>query len=185
MDKIDLEYGASLDSVAFIDRLNYVSPFARLNYHVSESGTLGVGYSSGAPPVDLVTSSDKDSLQEDMAALTLFPRVSLRDSSAYVQRTQTFEVGYRYVKGSRTYTVGAYRETVANGALTMSAPSDFYDGGDLLPELSSNSSVFNIGNYSRMGYMASVSQTLDENYGHAGIWRRRHTANGGTRTLTT
>ena len=32
MDKIDLEYGASLDSVAFIDRLNYVSPFARLNY---------------------------------------------------------------------------------------------------------------------------------------------------------
>ena len=26
--------------------------------------------------------------------------------------------------------------------------------GDLLPELSSDSSVFNIGNYSRMGYMA-------------------------------
>jgi hypothetical protein len=164
MDKIDLEYGASLDSVAFIDRLNYVSPFARLNYHVSESGTLGVGYSSGAPPVDLVSSSDKDSLQEDMTALTMFPRVSLRNGSAFVQRTQTVEVGYRYAKGSRTYTVGAYREMVANGALTMSAPSGFYDRGDLLPELSSESSVFNIGNYSRLGYMASVSQALNENY---------------------
>jgi hypothetical protein len=114
--------------------------------------------------VDLVTSSDKDSLQEDMTALTLFPRVSLRNGSAFVQRTQTVEVGYRYAKGSRTYTVGAYRETVANGALTMSAPSGFYDRGDLLPELSSESSVFNIGNYSRMGYMASVSQALNENY---------------------
>jgi hypothetical protein len=184
-DKMDLEYGASLDSVAFLDRLNYVSPFARLNYHVSESGTLGVGYSSGAPPVDLVSSSDTDSLQEDMTALAMFPRVSLRNGSAFVQRTHTVEIGYRYAKGSRTYTVGAYRETVTNGALTMTAPSGFYGGGDLLPELSSDSSVFNIGNYSRTGYMASVSQALNENYTLTLAYGDGGTLRTDGRTLTT
>ena len=29
-DGIDLDYGASMDSVTYIDRLNYLSPFARL-----------------------------------------------------------------------------------------------------------------------------------------------------------
>jgi hypothetical protein len=44
----------------------------------------------------------------------------------------------------------------------MSTPADFVFP-DLLPELSSNSSVFNIGNYSRSGFTASVAQQLGEN----------------------
>lgn len=92
-DDIDLEYGASLDSLSFVDRLNYISPFARLNYRVGGNGTVAMAYSSGMPPVELIGSArEKDengSLQQDMSALTFFPRISVRNGTAAVQRTQT------------------------------------------------------------------------------------------------
>jgi hypothetical protein len=46
----------------------------------------------------------------------------------------------------------------------MSTPDGFYYPNDLLPELSSRSSVFNIGNYSRSGYTASVTQAFAEDF---------------------
>jgi hypothetical protein len=75
------------------------------------------------------------------------------------------EMGYRVVRGSRTYSVGTFHEAVANAALTMMAPSGLYEDGDLLPELSSRSSVFNVGSFSRTGYTASVTQALGDDYG--------------------
>jgi len=178
-DSIDLEYGASLDTVTFMDRLNYISPFARLNYRLGNKGSVSAAYSSGMPPVDLIGSGkDADAnLQQDVSALTMFPRVSVRDGTPAVQRTQTLEMGYRVSKGSRTYSLGFYHENVSNGALTMTAPSGFYSSSELLPELSSINSVFNIGNYARTGMMASVSQSLGENlavtlaYGDGGTLR--------------
>jgi carboxypeptidase family protein len=59
VDGIELEYGASLDSVTFIDRLNYVSPFARLTYHLGDKSRVQIGYSSGAPPVELLQSQNE------------------------------------------------------------------------------------------------------------------------------
>jgi hypothetical protein len=187
-DSVDVEYGTSLDSVAFMGRLNYVSPFARLNYHLGGKGTVALAYSSGMPPVELVGSSREEDagLQQDISALTMFPRVSVRNGAPAVQRAQTMELGYHISEGSRTYSVGAYREIVNNGALTMTAPSGFYDNGELMPELSSASSVFNIGKYARTGMMASVSQALGESftvmlaYGDGGTLRtdgRRLTTN--------
>ncbi len=182
-EKILLEYGASLDTVSFMDRLNYLSPFARLSFNFDSKGTFAMAYSSGMPPVELLGSGkgaskeDNASLRQDMSALTMFPRVSVRNSTPYVQRTQTMELGYKVSEGSRTYSVGVYREQVANGALTMNAPSNFYEQGELLPELSSSSSVFNIGRYARTGMMASVTQTVGENlsvtmaYGDGGTLR--------------
>ena len=74
-DGIDLDYGASIDSVTYVDRLNYLSPFARLTAKIGP-GTLDIGYSSGAPPVDLLNAREVDgSLQADVAALNLLPQV--------------------------------------------------------------------------------------------------------------
>jgi hypothetical protein len=163
-DDIDFDYGVSFDSVTFVSRLNYLSPFARLNYHLGHKGTASVGYSSGAPPIELLNSrEDRDaSLQQDMAALGMLPRVSIRQGQQRVQRTQNVEVGYNIEIGSRTYSVGIYREAVSNAALTMSAPENFYDSNELLPELSSRSSVFNVGGYKRTGYTASVQQAVGD-----------------------
>jgi len=178
-DSILLEYGASLDTVSFMDRLNYISPFARLTFNTETKGSFAVAYSSGMPPVDLLGSPKEDDagLQQDISALSTFPRVSVRNGAPSVQRTQTMEIGYNLTEGSRTYSVGVYREMVGNGALTMTAPSDLYQQGDLLPELSSSSSVFNIGTYARTGMMAAVTQAVGENvsvtlaYGDGGTLR--------------
>ena len=95
LDRVDiaenilLEYGASLDTVSFMDRLNYVSPFARLSFNFDSKGTFAVAYSSGMPPVDLLDSPKRSikgedaSLQQDIAALTIFPRVSVRNGTPW------------------------------------------------------------------------------------------------------
>ena len=175
-DNLRMDYGATLESVQFLDRLNFMSPFARLSYDFEGLGVLEFGYSSGAPPVELLNNSqDMDAgLQAEMAALSLLPRVTLKDGRAHVQRTQNLELGYTLVVGSRTYTVGAYREAIENGALTLSAPSGFYDAANLLPDLSSNSYVFNIGRFKRYGYTASMTQALGDYsltlaYGSGGV----------------
>jgi hypothetical protein len=49
----------------------------------------------------------------------------------------------------------------------MSTPDGFYMNGDLLPELSSSSSVFNIGRYYSYGYTATLAQQLGEQYNAA------------------
>jgi hypothetical protein len=74
------------------------------------------------------------------------------------------EIGYEIEVGSRTFALAAYREGVANGALTMSTPEGFFLRGDMLPELSSSSSVFNIGAYQRYGYTATYTQRLGDRY---------------------
>jgi hypothetical protein len=165
-DDIQLEYGASLDSVTFMDRLNYFSPFARLTYSLGEFGKLQMAYSSGAPPLELLQGVNETdpTLQRDMMALAVLPRVSLRNGRALVQRSQNMEIGYEIEAGSRTFALAAYREGVANGALTMSTPDGFFLRGDMLPELSSSSSVFNIGAYQRYGYTATYTQRLGERY---------------------
>ena len=187
-DDIEFDYGASLDSVTFLDRLNYISPFARLTYRVGEHGTLSMAYSSGAPPLELLSprSTEVDSeLQRDMSALAVLPRVSLRGGAAQVQRTQNMEIAYTVDVGTRTFTIGAYREMVSNAALTMSAPDGFYFGGDLLPDLSSNSSVFNIGGFRRYGYNVSVTQSLGDDYSATLAYGRGGVLSSDNRTLGT
>jgi hypothetical protein len=65
---------------------------------------------------------------------------------------------------SRTYSVAAYRETVTNGTVTMVGPAGYPDA-DVLPDLSSNSSVFNLGQYASLGYMGAVTQAMGEHLG--------------------
>jgi hypothetical protein len=184
-DDLKLEYGVSLDSVSFVDRLNYFSPFARFTYDLGTRGTLQVAYSSGSPPTELAThlsgavdpevSSDGLGLTDNIAALALLPRVSLRDDRVEVQRTQNFEAGYEKIIGSRKFDVSAYHEIVSNGAFTMMAPDGLFMPGDVLPDISSNSSIVNVGSYQRNGYAASLTQALGDrlevsaSFGNAGI----------------
>jgi hypothetical protein len=166
LDQLNLEYGFSLESVSFLDRLNFVSPFARLTYG-SKHGMLRMAYSSGTQPTELLARDGEGDaeLAHDLSALGLLPRVSLRDGRAHVQRTQNMEIGVQRTEGSRTYSMGLYSESVSNAAFTMSAPVGFLPDRDLLPDLTSSSSVFNVGSFRRTGYSASVTQELGENFG--------------------
>lgn len=177
-DNVRMDYGMSLDSVSFLERLNYFSPFARLTYDAGDRGELQIAYSSGAPPLELFRDSAQEaesSLQQDITSLGVLPRVSLSNDHVHVQRTQTYEIGYEKVSGSRTYNLAAFHESVANAAVTMLAPANFYSSGDLLPDISSDSSIFNIGHFTRSGYLASLTQSFSNDleagaaFGSAGV----------------
>ncbi len=174
-DALRLEYGVSLDSISFVDHSNYYSPFARFTYDLGKLGTVQLAYSSGAPPTALSShpassmprdpearAADDLNLANSLDALALLPRVSLLNGQPKVQRTQDIEVGYEKAAGSRTFNLSGFREIVSNGALTVMAPGDLFAPGDILPDISSDSGILNIGNYQRYGYAASVTQAIGD-----------------------
>ncbi len=173
-ENLELEYGSTMESVTFLDRLNYFSPYARVTIKTGESSTLKAAFSSGQPPSELLQNSKESSLQKDISTLNLFPRISMRDGRAHVQRSENMEIGYRALFGSRSLSVATYREQVVNGAVLASGGSST---GDMLPDLFSNSQVFNIGSHSSIGYMATVTQNVGDRfsatfaYGSAGVLR--------------
>jgi hypothetical protein len=163
-DNLRLDYGFESQSISYLDRLNYVSPFMRATYDAGAQGRLRMAYSSGAHPTDLLARDAESSgnLDQDVATLALIPRVSLSDSHVAVERTQNFELGYERADGSRTYSLGAYQEYVSNAAFILAGATDFLPAADLLPDLGSNSNIFNLGTYQRTGYTAAVKQSLGE-----------------------
>ncbi len=174
-DHLRVEYGASLDSVNFmLARMNYMSPFARGSYDLGKYGSVRAGYSDGADPTQFLdrstTSSEiasTDSLNQDLVALALLPHLSLLDGRARMQRTHNAEAAYQRVDGSRTLAAGVYSESVTNASFMLSAPAGFLPMGDLLPDFGSNSSIFDVGNYHRMGYTVSAKQGLGD---HMDAW---------------
>ncbi|MGE5646616.1 MAG: carboxypeptidase-like regulatory domain-containing protein [Acidobacteriota bacterium] len=161
---VRFEYGMSIDSVTFLDRLNYFSPYGRVTYERAPGETIQVGYASGTPPAEAFMTagaSERDlELQQDLSALALFPRVSLHSGAARVQRNQSVEAGYSRKAGSRTYAVAAYDDYVTNAAVTMVGDLGMDFEQDLLPDLLSNSWTMNAGRYRSVGYMLSVAQQV-------------------------
>ncbi len=166
-DSLRLEYGATAESVSLLNRLNILSPFARLTYNLGPRDSIQVAYSSGAAATELAARGNDRagredvSLAHDLNALGTLPRVSVRNGRAEAQRTENIEAGYTKLSGSRTYSAGLYHERVSNGALTLAGSGDLFDG-DVLPDLGSQSSVFNIGKFNRWGYLASATQAIGE-----------------------
>ena len=172
-DDLRFDYGAALDSITFLDHLNYVSKFARLSYSLGDNGTVQLAYSSGAPPIQFLAANQPDNRAElsgnddaalaaDLAALSVLPRLSLRDGRAAVQHSQDYEIGYEKKLKSTTVDVTGYHESITNLAMTVSAPDELFSPNDLLPDISSKSSVLNAGSLQRFGYAASVTQVLGD-----------------------
>jgi hypothetical protein len=170
-DNLRLDYGTSLDSVSYMDHVNSLNQFGRLTYDLGVAGKLKVAYSSGAPPVELAMApqdreghapGDSEALAQDLAALAVLPRLSLLDGHAALQRSQDIEIGYEKKVHDTTLNLSAYRERVSNDAMTVVAPAGAFAPGDLLPDISSQNSIFDAGSYHRTGLAASVSQALGD-----------------------
>jgi hypothetical protein len=166
-DDLTLEYGSSVDSITFLDRVTYLSPFARLTYRVGSTGQIQAAYSNGAPPVELLPGSLRegdDGLQQDLAALSLLPRVSKRNDTVRVQRTEAYEIGYTHNAGDRVYMVSAYRERIGSGAVTVLDGVEQFDSRDLLPELNGNSAAYSLSRFVRQGVMIGITQQLSDDW---------------------
>lgn len=168
-DSLSLQYGVAMDSVTFMNHLSYFSPYARLVYSVDQDSDIEFAFTSGnarpglSEPVQSTEKSGNNTMQRDIGELGQFPLVSLRGGRAQVQRGQDFELSYSRTAGSRRFAVSGYHESVDNLALTISSPDGVFPTGDVLPDLFSGTSMFNAGNFSSMGYLASVTQKLGEN----------------------
>ncbi len=174
--RLRLDYGSAFDSISFMDHVSTVSPYARLTFDMGAAGALQAGFSSGVPPAAGLADAGapETQLQSDVAALAAMPRLSLMDGRTRVQRTQDVEIGYRKQMGSRTVQVSAYREAMSNMTLEAMGPEGVFAAGDLMPDAASNGSIFDAGNFNRMGYSASLTQALggrtevSASYGRAG-----------------
>ncbi len=163
-DKIRMDYGTSFDSISFMQRLNYISPYARLTCDLGWVGSVQVGYSFGAPPIEMLAHSGDPDLEmnRDLAALASLPQLTLQDGRAEVQQTQNLEIGYQKRAGSRVFGLDGYAERVSNAAAAMSGSAQSFDRGDVLPDISTSANVVNIGGYSRTGFSGSVTQHLGD-----------------------
>ncbi len=163
-DNLSLQYGFTLDSVSFVEHLNSFSPYARLVYSLGDNGEVALAYTSGNARPDLAGGSVQESdLQRDLNTLGLFPRLSLLAGRPKMQRGEEYELSYSRRLGSRQVQLSAYQESVTNAALNVLASDDVL-GGDLLPDMFGNNSVFNAGNYRSTGYTASLTQNLGERF---------------------
>lgn len=176
-DNVTLRYGLTLNSVAFLDRLNYASPYARLTWDLGNGSTLEVTYTAGDARPDLSAgpASEDADLQRDLNSLGLFPRMSLLNGRPRVQRGQEDEITYSHKAGSRTYSATVYHESISDAALTLVAPAGMYGSSDVMPDVFSDSSIFNAGDFHSTGYTGAITQDLGEHvsatlmYGGIGV----------------
>lgn len=164
-DNLTAQYGFALDMVSFVDHLNYLSPYARLDYEISPGSDLEFAYTAGNARPGLTGPDEQpdEDLQRGLDTLALYPRLSMLNGQSEVQRGQEYEVAYSRKMGTRTYRVSAYSETVSNLALTMVAPAGMFSAADVLPDIFSGNSIFNAGTFASAGYSGAVTQNLGDN----------------------
>jgi hypothetical protein len=161
-DSLEIVYGFDLDEMSFVQRLHYLSPYARVTW-TGLGGQIDVTYTSGnaRPGLDADDRGVDPELNRDLDALSSVPRVGLVSDQVRVQRGDDYEIAYSAKVGSREYRVSGFRQRVSNTALRVSnADGEF--SGDLLPDLYSASSIFDAGTFTSTGYTVSVSQHVGD-----------------------
>ena len=162
--RVSVDYGIQLQSVAYAQRTSSVSPFLRANYDAGNWGKLRAAASSGARPGELVArdaqAAGMPGLDQGLAALGMVPIVSRADRQLTLERARSVELGWERAAGSRTYSASVYEELVSNAAFILSNGRGVVPRADLLPDLNSRSDIFNVGSYERRGFIAAVKQTL-------------------------
>jgi hypothetical protein len=169
-DRIHAEYGVTGESVDYLQHSSRVSPFIRLTTDMGRLGTLLAAYSDGGRPDALTEHSLSksaepenlldDDLAEPVNALARMPQISEKNGELELQRTQNLEAGYSKTVGSRTYAFSTFYEQVSNGRISVAGDLSSLNNGNLLSDGVSTTSIYNLGNYQRNGYMGSVDQRI-------------------------
>jgi hypothetical protein len=176
-DRTLLTYGSTMESVSFLERLNYLSPFAKLSHNLESWGTVELGYSSGLPAPQLYskTGSEDEKASADASTWATFPRVSLREGDTRIQRAVNFEMAYHKKIGRKKFTAAAYHESVNNVALMATSAGGAFNSANLLPDLFSTASILNGGRFVSTGVLLAAEQQISDKwtvtvaYGNGGV----------------
>jgi Carboxypeptidase regulatory-like domain len=171
---VHIEYGLTGESVDDVQHTSRISPFARMTVDVGKGAQVIAAYSDGARPDELSahqqhqaaaeTDDRHDDLIDTANTLARLPQLSKRNGRLELQRTGNYELGYNKTAGSRTYAVSAFYEDVSNGRINVAGNLSALDPGDLMWDGVSTTSTYNIGNYRREGYVASVDQKITDSF---------------------
>ena len=167
-DALSVVYGSELDTITFLNRLQYFSPWAKMTYALPR-GHLDLVFTSGNAQLGL-DSRDRgsayinDALQNELEALSMLPRLSQLGGQVKVQRGDDYEIGYSEVAGAMEYRISGYHQYVSNATLTIANPDATLFSNDLLPSMFSSSALFDAGSISSSGYTLSVTRILSPNY---------------------
>ncbi len=164
----EVEYGGSAESAAYLGYSTRVSPFARATVAPTKNTQLVMSYSGGRPPDELIAHQGRDetALGEN-AGIAPRPQLSYRDGRLQLQRTLSYEAGYKVKEHGRTYSASAFRETVSNGRLNVAGNTSELNQDDLLSDGISKTAALNIGSYRRHGYLVSADQRIGSSVGVA------------------
>lgn len=164
-DALSIQYGSELDTISFLNRMQYFSPWAKVTY-ATPHGHLDMVFTSGNAQPGLSRDPDarNDGLQSELAALSMLPRLSERDDQVKVQRGDNYEIGYSAISGAMEYRVSGYHQYVSNSTLTIANPDASLFSGDLLPSMFASSALFDEGSISNSGYTVSATRTLNPNH---------------------
>ena len=184
-DNVTVQYGFTMDNVAFLDHFTYTNPYARLTWTLNDATDVEVAYTSGNARPDLAEGGAEDAaLQQNLDTLGLFPRLSLNNGRAKIQRADDYEVAVTRHAGSRSLRLSLYRERLDDAAITMVAPAGMFAGsGDVLPDLFSDSSIFNAGNFDNMGYNVAFTQNAGDHFSATMIYGNEGALTTGSREL--
>ena len=177
-DRTTFDYGFLYESVRWLNRLNFVSPYAKIIHELSPGRSVQVSYASGVPRPDSAVRGG-DRLREQVSALGMFPRVSLRNGEAQVQRTEHIEVSYHEQVGKGLIEAGIYHDDISNAAVSALTPDGFLGGGEVLPDLFSRASTINGGKHVARGVRVSYARKIRERleaalgYGAGGVLTAR------------
>jgi hypothetical protein len=178
-DSLSLVYGTELDTISFLNRMQYFSPWAKLSYALP-NGRFDLIFSSGNAQrnlgsVDNGPAFSGDGLQSELAALSVVPRLSQLGGQVKVQRGDNYEVGYSRTAGAMEYRLSAYHQYVSNATLTVANPDATTFAADLLPSMFASSAFFDAGNVSTSGFTVSATRNISPDsrvtvaYGTIGI----------------
>jgi hypothetical protein len=158
-DSTKFEYGFLYESVRFMQRLDFVSPYGKVIYEPREGRKVELRYASGAPRPD-VTVRGNERLRQHVTSLGMFPRVALQDGDATVQRTEHIELAVHEQFGKNLVEAGVFQDTISDAAVSAYVPDSMLAGGQVLPDLFSRASTINGGRHFTRGYRLSYARKL-------------------------
>ncbi len=174
-DTLRLEYGLLFESVKFVHRLQFASPYAKAVYELAPGRELTFRYASGVPPEAATRTGNEAALRGNVRQLGMFPRVALVSGRPTVQRSEHVEAAFRQRFGQNMVEAAVYRDSIRDAAVAASVPDGVYANGDIVPELYSATATLNGGNYRTPGARVSYARKIRDHlqaalgYGYAGV----------------
>ena len=174
-DSLRVEYGVLFESVNFVSRLQFASPYGKAVYEVAPGSELSFSYASGVPAAGASRSGQDAALRSNVRQLGMFPRVAMVHGRPTVQRSEHVEIAYRQRFGGNLVEAAVYRDSIRDAAVAASVPQGMYANGEMVPDLRADTATLNAGNYRSPGVRVSYARKVRDRlqaalgYGYGGV----------------